>query len=343
MSSAGLGGWGGPLVLVCLMVLCGLAGLAQARPRAPKTYPTEACPVHRFETNVSYSCTAEFTLRGSDGYRITVSADAEGESDEVEISVQGHSGWAQYTVPGKVTPSSIKARFGRLGMVSVRFEPSGRERNVRVPRKCMKGHPRVVISRLGRFVGTIKFRGEGGYTHVAARSAHGGTGDPLSNTPKKLQCDFRQSDAERKRELESVSLDGSPPGTGVSFSAFRPFGRFPGLNETGKPLPAKGDRYLFLVLAGEKTGRMWIFRTTGALGDSQDFVFDDALTSATVSPPSPFTGSGTFLRNADGSASWTGSLSVPLPGLGTVQLTGGKAKLQTVAAGLKELEEELQK
>lgn len=343
MSSAGLVRWGGPLVLACLMVLCGLPGVARARPKAPMTYPTEACPVHRFETNVGYTCAAEFTLRASNGYRITVSADPEGRFDDVQLSVEGRSGWAQYTVSGKVTANTIKARFGQLGRVSVRFEPSGRQRNVRVPKKCMKERPRVVTSRLGKFVGTIKFRGERGYTQVSAHSAQGGTGDPLANTRKKLQCDFRESDSERERELESVTLDGSPPGTGVFFSAFRLFGSLPGLKESGKPIPPKGDRYLFLVLAGEKAGRMSILRTTGALGDSQDFVFDDALTSATVSPPLPFTGSGTFLRNADGSASWTGSLSVPLPGLGTVQLTGGEAKLQTVAAGLNELEEELQK
>jgi hypothetical protein len=62
-----------------------------------------------------------------------------------------------------------------------------------------------------------------------------------------------------------------------------------------------------------------------------------------VQPPSPFTGSGDFLRNADGSTSWTGSLAVPIPGLGTVKLTGGKAELATVAEGLNSLEEELKK
>jgi hypothetical protein len=343
MANPLLGGRGGLLVLCCVTLLLGLPGAAWATPTSPTMFPTEACPVHgHIESNVSYSCAAEFTLRGSNGYRITVSADAEGRSNEVQLSAEGHLGTVQYSAPGKVTPTIIKAKFGHLGRISVRFEPSGRERNVRVRRKCMKGRPSVVTSRLGRFVGTIKFRGERGYTRTSAHSAQGGTGDPLANTPKKLQCDFHESDAERERELESVALDGSPPGAGVSFSAFRLFGNSFNLTGLNKQFPPKNDRYLFLVIASEKAGAMSIFRTTGSLGESQDFIFDQTLTSATVRPPSPFTGSGTFLRNADGSTTWTGSLAVPLAGLGTINLTGGKAQLQTVATGLNQLEEEFE-
>jgi hypothetical protein len=87
---------------------------------------------------------------------------------------------------------------------------------------------------------------------------------------------------------------------------------------------------------------MRILRFAAALGGSETFVFDESLTSATVRPPFPFTGSGSFLRNPDGSISWTGTLAVSLPGLGSVQLTGGKAELATVAAHLKQLEEELE-
>jgi hypothetical protein len=168
----------------------------------------------------------------------------------------------------------------------------------------MKERPPVVTSRLGKFVGTINFRGERGYTQVSARNALGDTGDPLANTPKKLRCDFRESEAERERELESVSLNGAPPRAAISFNASRLFGDFPALAGSGKPLPPKGDRYLFLALASEKVGRMSILRSTGALGESRDFAVDD-------------------------------DLAVPMPGLGTVKLTGGKAELATVAEGLK--------
>jgi hypothetical protein len=332
---------GGLLAFSCLAAVFGFSWAAAAGSAAPLTFPTEACPVHgRIESSVSYACAAEFTLPASNGYRITVSADPEGRSDGVELTVAGHGANVQYIVPGKAGADTIKARFGDLGEVSVRFHASGRERDVRVPKKCMKERPRVVTSRLGRFVGTIKFRGEGGYTQVSARSAQGGTGDPLTNTAKKLQCEFRESEAERRRELESVSLEAAPPRAGIFFNAGRLFGDFPALAGKGKALPPKGDRYLFFVLAGERVGQMSIIRTTGAIGDAQDFLFDDALASATVRPPAPFTGSGSYLRNADGSTSWTGNLSVPVPGLGTVGLTGGTADLATVATRLERFEEE---
>jgi hypothetical protein len=338
-------GRGGLLILGCLIALAGLSGVASANPNTPKTFPTEACPVHgQIELNVSYSCAAEFTLPASNGYQITVSADpTTGVHRFVHLTANGHGGSAEYNVNGTVTPTTIQADFGQLGKISVRFEPSGRQRNVRVPKKCMKQRPPVVTSRLGKFVGTIRFRGERGYTRVSAHSALGGTGDPLANTPKKLQCDFHESEAERERELESVSLDGAPPRAGISFSAFRLFGDILASTASGKAMPPKGDRYLFLALAGEKVGKMSILRSSGALGTAKDFVFDNSLTSATVRPPSPFTGSGSFLRNADGSTSWTGDLAAPLPGLGTVSLTGGKADLATVAARVNHFEEELEK
>jgi hypothetical protein len=329
----------GPLLgLICLLVSVGAPDVASAA-----TFPTAACPVHgRIESNVAYSCSAEFTLRASNGYRVTVSADAEGQTDDVELDADGPDGDVQYRVPGKVTADRIQARFGDLGRVSVRFRPSGRLRDVRVPRKCMKERPAVVTSRLGSFVGTIRFHGELGFTQVSAHSAQGGTGDPLSNTPRKLQCEFHESAAERERELESVRLNGSPANANISFGASRLFGDLPVPSESHAPLPPEGDRYLFIVLASEKVGPMSILRSSAALGESTDFVFDPALTSATVTPPAPFVGSGDLLRQPDGRDNWTGSLAVPLPGLGTVSLTGGKATLETVASGLGRLEEELQ-
>lgn len=317
-----------------LVLLCAPA-LAHARRRPQE----EACPIAHIRLNVSYSCALEFTLNGSNGYKITVSGDPGGGKDSVQLSADGPSGEAVYLTSGKVSSNQIEARFGKLGIVSVRFRPSGRQRRVKVPRKCFPRRPPVVTSRLGSFVGRIRFRGEHGYTRVSVRGAKGGVGDPLANTPTKLSCEFRESAGERKRELESVSLDATAPSGDVSFSASRLFGhRSPGVLP-GKPA-APGD-YLFLVASGEREGRMLIFRSAGALGGPEEFSFDDALTSATVRPPAPFTGTGNFVRNADGSTGWTGDLAVPLPGLGVVDLTGGKAELATVAKRLEQLEEKL--
>lgn len=329
----------GAVVALCLAVVALACSPASARVRA--STEREACPIAHIRLNVSYSCALEFTLNGSNGYKITVSGDPGGGKDSVELSATGRSGEADYIGSGKVTGSEIEARFGKLGEVSVRFRPSGRQRRVKVPKKCFPKRPPTVSSRLGSFVGRIEFRGEHGFTQVSARHAAGGIGDPLTNTPTKLTCQFRESAEERKGELESVSLDAASPKPGVSFSASRVFSNSPLGGLPMKPAP-DGD-FLFLAFSSERPGGMWIIRSAGALGGPEEFSFDDALTSATVHPPPPFSGTGNFLRNADGSTSWNGDLTVSLPGLGSVDLTGGKAELATVAKQLEQLEEGLKR
>ena len=48
--------------------------------------------------------------------------------------------------------------------------------------------------------------------------------------------------------------------------------------------------------------------------------------SATVTPPSPFSGTATFHASAGASAEWEGPLAVDLPGIGPIQLTGSQFK-----------------
>jgi len=323
------------VVCVCLGQLA-LSGSVAVASTPHGTLAEELCPIAHVRLNVSYSCAAEFTLEGSNGYRITVSGDPYSK-DSVQLSAETPSESAEYIVPGRVTADGIEARFGKLGSISVRFRPSGRVRRVRVPKKCFPKRPPVVTSRLGTFAGTIRFRGERGYTQVSARSARGGIGDPLANVPQKQICRFRESAEERQREDESVSLDASLPGHGPFFSAFRLLGDWQALPAMQV---APGDRFAFLVIGLERVGGMTVYRSAGALGPSEDFVFDASLSSATVRPPAPFSGSGSFVRNADGSTSWTGDLAVLLPGLGTVGLTSGKAELATVAKHEEQSEEE---
>lgn len=308
---------------------------ARAVPHVPASL--KACPVKKLELGAAYYCQLEFTLQSSDGYRLKVAGEV--EEGGVELSVEGPEGTAQYiTSHAQVTATSIRASFGHLGEVSMRFHPSGSERHRHISKKCLKDRPATISSRLGLFVGTFKFRGERDYTHAVARRVAGAIGDPLTNTPtKKIPCDFRESGAERRREEESVSLDAAASKPRVSLSVFRLFGSL------RKSTSALGHgAYLFLAAASERAGGLSIIRSNGAVAGSSDFAFDSALTTATVTPPAPFTGTGTFQRNSDGSTAWTGDLAIPLPGLGLVGLTGGHAELATVATHLEQLEEKLE-
>ena len=102
-----------------------------------------------------------------------------------------------------------------------------------------------------------------------------------------------------------------------------------------------GGPDIFVVLAGERREGVSILRFVFAKGPKRDFAYDGALGSATVAPPPPFSGSGSFLRHADGSTSWTGSLSAPVPGLGQVSLVepGLSGELETRAQLFESLEE----
>jgi hypothetical protein len=330
--------WRGVFCLALLasaLLLCLPTASARAAPHVPSSYT--ACPVKKIQLDVAYYCQLEFSLRSSGGYRLKVAGEV--EEGGVELSVEGPGGTAQYSAAqGKVTATSIRASFGHLGEVSMHFRPSGKERRRHVSRKCLEERPSSISSRLGFFVGTFKFRGEHGYTHVVAHRAAGAIGDPLTNIPmKKLPCDFRESGAERKREDESVSLDAAASKRKVSLSVFRLFRSWPtAISTFGR------GAYLFLVIAAEKSEGLTIIRSNGATARPSDFAFDSALTTASVTPPVPFTGTGTFQRNSDGSTTWTGNLAVPLPGLGLVGLTGGHAELATVATHLEQLEEKLE-
>ena len=59
---------------------------------------------------------------------------------------------------------------------------------------------------------------------------------------------------------------------------------------------------------------------------SKTFVSDDALTSATLRPPAPFHGKGTYSAGPDGTKAWTGPLSVAFPGAPRFPLTGTQFK-----------------
>jgi hypothetical protein len=62
------------------------------------------------------------------------------------------------------------------------------------------------------------------------------------------------------------------------------------------------------------------------------FAFNEALTGATITPPEPFHGKGTYRAASDGTTTWSGPLSVSFPGAPRLPLTGGEFKA-TLATG----------
>jgi hypothetical protein len=311
-----------------------LPDAAAASPHIPVA--SGECPAWHFVPNVNYNCVAEFTVRASNGYRIRVSGSPSRTDvpEAIQISAQSPSATVVYTTIGSITSAGITASLGHLGKFSLRFRPSGRIRRLKVPKSCLKRRPPVVKARLGTFVGTIRFRGERGYTAVSTHRVKGGIGDPLAIGSEKLEC---EGSGAGRTEQGPVVLTALPRRDGPHFIATtdRSVATAASLSATSggeeRFVPGKGDR-LFIASLAETRKEMLIFRIVAAAGPAGDFSFDNALNAATVTPPSPFTGSGLFGRNADGSTSWLGSLSVSVPGLGQVQLTGPNFKSQLTQA-----------
>jgi hypothetical protein len=275
--------WAGALLAVCALLL-------SAAPAAG-------------ETSTHFSpASASFSLRAGNGYRITV------ERTRGKVSLYAvHGGKSffastSYTVRAKASPQRIDARFGRLGRVSVSLKTK-RMKKGKLEEQC-KGKPETV--RFGVFVGTIRFRGEGGYTSVAARHAEG-----RLSTGEKFKCVFPNL----------------RPGFGPAAHASRQvppsLTAFEGRRRSFNAEIANGKKRSTIFSAGsfERRGRMEIFRAAFAEAPLTSFVFASDLSSATVQPPRPFQGEASFQRASSGTA-WSGSLSVDFPGHEDVQLAG---------------------
>lgn len=253
---------------------------------------------------------AEFSLDTSNGYSVSV----EGTGRKVWLTVDRGFGSATYLTRGTAWSGGIRARFGHFGRVSVRFGPSGKVSRQRPPKRC-KG--RAAIVRTGVFVGTIRFKGEDGYISIDARRAKG-----RSSTLPRWRCKgpggaARVSARSKQGGFETAELKATTAHERIAFGAL------------GFRLRGEVSLTFFIAATDERRGSVRIARfALVPSGRARTFPFHRATRSVTVRPPKPFHGSATFERNADGSASWSGSLSVSLPGA-TVDLTGPafKAKL----------------
>jgi hypothetical protein len=264
---------------VCLALVAALASVA------------EADASQRALEFPSVPLTAEFQLRASNGYVIGVYA----SRNRVTLSASRRGSGAQYEVKGLVTEDGVRASFGRLGRVAVAFEERSVRRAPPFP-GCVGGSS---VTRTGVFTGTIRFRAEGGYTEVAARRASGKTSAVAHETCRGGSGggDFGIPD--------QVDLGASCGLVGFAAIANRSV-------EDGPPVfPDERSDSRFFAYSREHRGRIRVTRLAVAAGKRTDFLFDDALSFATVSPPPPFHGTATLSR---GGRAWEGTLSVSLPG-----------------------------
>lgn len=215
-----------------------------------------------------------------------------------------------YVTRGTVTRHRIAASFGHYGRVDVRFHPSGRVTTSDPQRHCTG--PDHYTRRLGVFAGTVRFRGEKHYVSTEAHRARGRIRTPLQlacrhfffalDNPAALARPVPQHPS---FEATALNVGHREATAGTEFFAYR-FGR----------------ATLFLAMSDENTGRMAKIRYGFATSHSKRFSTNDSLTTATVRPPAPFHGTGSYAAAADGTTTWKGGLSISLPGAPHLSLAG---------------------
>lgn len=250
-----------------------------------------------------------FRLRASNGYSLTVVSFHKPNTERGEVLVFANAGGSGvlYFTRATVSDTSIEADLGAVGKIDVDFVASGESRMERS--QCGR---RPVAVDSGRYVGTIDFHGELGYSEAEATSARGDAKFTLG-----LVCG----------KVLDEGFGGHSPGALLRVHR-RGGTRFE--FEARKNSPSRVAR--FNASISERRGPLLIDRAVTSEGGPAAFDYDVPAGTATVAPPSPFAGKATYRRPAKGPATWRGSLFVDFPGRAGVRLTGAGSRASLMRA-----------
>lgn len=306
--------WGGAfsLALGCLLVAA-VAGAesAGAKPRFA---------VHE------RSLSLYVEIEASNGYRGWIATEGH---RQVSLALAKGETLVEARTTGRVTRHGIEARFGGMGRVSVRFRGKPFSLGLRDgdgERRCRGRRSRFED---GIFSGTIRFRGENGFTEVNAKRAGGFLVRHYRRICRKDRPKARPGLA-FKRLIDGLPVTAlrtraQVAGANVAFDAaaidFRPI--------LG---PSIGLSYVFSAQTVERIDGMRLTRRVTREGGPGSFLYPRgrrAPRTATVTPPKPFASTAKYLEQTGSPSSWTGPLASRLPGAGLVALAGPGFKADT--------------
>jgi len=301
-------------VVLAVVVLPALASAAQADPLA---LPFQLRALLRERTQPASSARSDFesrfAMKVGHGYEMAVI----GRGQTVQVEIGRPSSLRQglpdaprigtskaltfYIARGTVTPHRIAASFGKFGRVDVRFKPAGAPVKSQFRHRC-RGADHFTIQR-GAFVGSVRFAGEGNYVTAHSHRVQGRV-----RTPLRLHCApprFHGRTASLQRALHPIDL-GSHAFLSASWRH--------GVDSTDLFSFAVRKAQLTAAFTEQSLGSVALIHLGLTISRPKILTVDDALTSATLMPPAPFHGKGTYSAAPDGTKTWTGPLSVTFPG-----------------------------
>lgn len=269
-----------------------------------------------------YGFESRFDLEARHGYKVTVVGEGSivavevtkplphGKENVLEKFLGPKQAVTAYVARGTVTQHRIAASFGRLGKIDVRFRPSGRVVESRPGRHC-RGTDHFT-SQLGVFVGGVRFSGEKHYVAVRSHRVKGRVRAPLH-----LHCASLPRGVRSNRRARPV-----PHHTAFN-PTFLAATRRHGVSSVELLTLGIGRTTLFAAITEEGLGSMARIRfALATVRSKKAVVLNDPLTKATITPPPPFRGKGTYRAAPDGTTTWSGPLSISFPGAPRLPLTG---------------------
>jgi hypothetical protein len=265
----------------------------------------------------------DFTLHGSDGYKI----DVLGGKREIFVlaakTVGPTTASVDYRASGGRTLNGASIDVRLPGVA--RFKAEFISKSVTEKKGTDGGCTGASVVEKGYFVGSLVFRGEREFTKVKAGRVHGS----ISRSPVRLcrkQTPFAEvprSAAEEaskaEQEERTVQLVAGERQRGLSLLGER--------IETTAGGPSIAKSILIVSVSGRSDGVDTSHILVDSGGPASSFGVSAPGVSppdATLAPSSPFSGSATFQLTSPTKASWSGDLAVELPGLGKVPLAGPK-------------------
>ncbi len=307
------------------LALLGVVGLmlpavATAAPRPARSRREIQQPTVSGIVELGESNGYEIAISNPDRHVAILAVDRFGEDKDGSRSTYAQTVYAVRPEEG-LSKGDLRATFGTMGSVNLRFRPTGKTKVGRRSRHCRGRAPQ---DEDGEYRGTVSLRGENGYFQLHVKRARG-----FRSRTFRLSCSHGQAQKDQSKRLYEYAAPSEgfiTSSDGGSIALILAVSRY-------------GGRFVYLRAAHMQSSDPGAEIQAGALemephmaiGHSADTEGGEGtlLTSlpgihpaaATLAPPDPFHGEANFLENSSTSHSWTGTLGVSFPGL-DLPLTG---------------------